>query len=64
MNEYVQTRSVMAPFEGILHELADADPVERYTYVFEKVNIPDFSPNKSNLTVDAEHATNRSFIRF
>jgi hypothetical protein len=38
----------MAPFERILHELADADPVERYTYVFEQVNIPDFSPNKSN----------------
>ncbi|KAI0352619.1 DNase I-like protein [Trametes cingulata] len=38
-NEYVQTRSVFAPFEGMLTELdeaADLPLIERYTYLFDQ----------------------------
>ncbi|KAK7681573.1 hypothetical protein QCA50_015306 [Cerrena zonata] len=38
-NEYLQTRSVFAPFGGIvseLDEISGIDPVERYTYVFDQ----------------------------
>ncbi|CDO71685.1 hypothetical protein BN946_scf184915.g29 [Trametes cinnabarina] len=38
-NEYVQTRAVFAPFDGLLTELdgaAGVPPVERYTYLFDQ----------------------------
>jgi len=38
-NEFVQTRSVYAPFSGLLTEIDESsglDPVERYTYVFDQ----------------------------
>ncbi|OBZ71156.1 hypothetical protein A0H81_08732 [Grifola frondosa] len=38
-NEYVQTRSVFAAFDGVLTELDESsgvDPVERYTYLFDQ----------------------------
>ena len=38
-NEFVQTRSVFAPFDGILTEIDESsgvDPVERYTYIFDQ----------------------------
>lgn len=38
-NEFVQTRSVFAPFDGIVTEVDEnsgLDPVERYTYVFDQ----------------------------
>lgn len=38
-NEFVQTRSVFAPFDGILTEIdqnSGLDPVERYTYIFDQ----------------------------
>lgn len=38
-NEFVQTRSVYAPFDGIVTEIdesAGLDPVERYTYIFDQ----------------------------
>lgn len=38
-NELVQTRSVYAPFDGIVTEIdesAGLDPVERYTYIFDQ----------------------------
>ena len=40
-NEFDQTRSVFAAFEGLLFEvdvLANVTPVERYTYVFDQSN--------------------------
>lgn len=36
-NEFVQTRSVFAPFDGVVTEIDENSglaPVERYTYVF------------------------------
>lgn len=39
LNEFVQTRSVFAPFDGILTEIDESsglDPVERYTYIFDQ----------------------------
>jgi predicted extracellular nuclease len=38
-NEFVQTRSVFAPFKGILtevDEISGLDPLERYTYIFDQ----------------------------
>ena len=38
-NEYVQTRAVFAPFDGLLTELDEASgvpDVERYTYLFDQ----------------------------
>jgi hypothetical protein len=38
-NEFVQTRSVFAPFDDILTEIDEnsgLDPVERYTYIFDQ----------------------------
>jgi len=38
-NEFVQTRSVFAPFDDILTEIDESsgvDPVERYTYIFDQ----------------------------
>jgi len=38
-NEFVQTRSVFAPFDGVLTEIDESsgvDPVERYTYIFDQ----------------------------
>ncbi|KAF9651776.1 DNase I-like protein [Thelephora ganbajun] len=38
-NEFVQTRSVYAPFDGLLAEIDESsglDPVERYTYIFDQ----------------------------
>jgi len=38
-NELVQTRSVYAPFDGLLTEIDESsgfDPVERYTYIFDQ----------------------------
>ena len=38
-NEFVQTRSVFAPFDDILTEIDEnsgVDPVERYTYIFDQ----------------------------
>jgi len=38
-NEFVQTRSVYAPFDGLLTEIDESsglDPVERYTYIFDQ----------------------------
>lgn len=38
-NEFVQTRSVFAPFDNILTEIDESsglDPVERYTYIFDQ----------------------------
>jgi predicted extracellular nuclease len=38
-NEFVQTRSVFAPFDDLLTEIDESsglDPVERYTYVYEQ----------------------------
>ena len=38
-NEYVQTRSVFAPFDGLLTDINDVvgvPPSERYTYVYEQ----------------------------
>lgn len=38
-NEFVQTRSVFAPFDGILTEIDESsglNPVERYTYIFDQ----------------------------
>jgi len=38
-NEFVQTRSVYAPFEGVVTEIDESsglDPVERYTYIFDQ----------------------------
>lgn len=38
-NEFVQTRTVFAPFEGLLTEIDESsglDPVERYTYIFDQ----------------------------
>ena len=38
-NEFVQTRSVYAPFEGVVSEIdesAGLDPAERYTYIFDQ----------------------------
>ena len=40
-NEFVETRSVFAPFDDILTEAdvaADIPPFERYTYVFDHQN--------------------------
>ncbi|KLO04878.1 DNase I-like protein [Schizopora paradoxa] len=40
-NEFVMARSVLAPFNDILHEVdevANIPPVERYTYVFDQQN--------------------------
>ena len=40
-NEFVQTRSVFAPFDGLVFEvddLAGIPPVERYTYVYDNLN--------------------------
>lgn len=39
MNEFLQTRSVFAPFDGLLtdiNEVAGVPPSERYTYVYEQ----------------------------
>ncbi|KAH9838400.1 DNase I-like protein [Rhodofomes roseus] len=39
MNEFLQTRSVFAPFDGLLtdmNEVAGVPPAERYTYVYEQ----------------------------
>ena len=38
-NEFVQTRSVFAPFDDILTEIDESsglDPVERYTYIYDQ----------------------------
>jgi len=38
-NEFVQTRSAFAPFEGVVTEIDESsglDPVERYTYIFDQ----------------------------
>jgi len=38
-NEFVQTRSVFAPFDDILTEIDESsgvDPVERYTYIVDQ----------------------------
>ena len=38
-NEFVQTRSVFTPFEGIVKEIDESsglDPEERYTYIFDQ----------------------------
>jgi predicted extracellular nuclease len=38
-NEFTQTRSVFAPFDGMLTEIDEnsgLDPVERYTYIFDQ----------------------------
>lgn len=38
MNDFVQTRTVFHPLHSLLHDndVADIDPVERYTYVYEQ----------------------------
>ena len=39
MNEFLQTRSVFAPFDGLLTDINDVagiPPSERYTYVYEQ----------------------------
>jgi len=38
-NEFVQTRSVYAPFEGVVTEIDESsglEPAERYTYIFDQ----------------------------
>ena len=38
-NEFVQTRSVYAPFEDVVTEIDESsglDPAERYTYIFDQ----------------------------
>ncbi|GJE88271.1 DNase I-like protein [Phanerochaete sordida] len=61
-NEFTQTRTVFAPFEGLLTEVdvaADVDPVERYTYVFdnlqEQLDHVFVSSAVAGRTVEVEH---------
>ncbi len=61
-NEFIQTRSVFAAFNGLVFEadeLAGIDPVERYTYVFdqsmEQLDHIFLSPVVSLRGVEVEH---------
>lgn len=61
-NEFVEARSVFAPFDNVLFEadvLADVTPNERYTYVFdhqnEQLDHIFVSKAVSERTVEVEH---------
>ena len=67
-NEYVQTRAVFAPFDGLLTELDEASgvpDVERYTYLFDQNSeqldhlfVSDAIVGRGELAVEHVHVNN------